>query len=185
MSEIKNYKIEFVERTKDLLNDNFSDFKNKNKEVTFLLNCLLGLIVIVSENEKKSNLTFNGKIDDDFLLNLPEKIGFTIKDSSKNNLTDGNLTQIITKIGHKNDLKKHNKIWFVNKLRNGIAHQNIEGINDNGNWIGLKLWNTNNNSTDFEIVFTIDELKKLALKIAEDYLLSTRSNKQQKENAKQ
>jgi hypothetical protein len=180
MSEIKNYKIEFVERTKDLLNDNFSYFENKDKEVTFLLNCLLGLIINVSENEKKSNIALKGKIDDAFLSNLPNKIGFTIKVSGKNELTNDSLTEIMTKVGHKNDLRNYTKLWFVNKLRNGIAHQNIEGINENGKWIGLKLWNTNNDLIDFEIVFTINELKKLALKIADDYLISTKPKNDKK-----
>jgi len=182
MSAIKNYRIEFVERTRDLLNNNFSDFKDKDREVTFLLNCLLGLIVNVSENEKKTNLTFKGKINDDFLLNLPEKIGFIIKSSDKHNLTDSNLTKIDTKVGHKDDLKECTKLWFVNKLRNGIAHQNIEGINDNDVWTGLKLWNTTNELIDFEVIFTIEELKKLTLKIADDYLESSKQAMQQKKN---
>ena len=180
MSSIKNYKIEFVERTKELLNDNFSDFKDKDKEATFLLNCLLGLIVNVSENEKKSNLTFKGKIDDTFLSNLPDKIGFTIKSRIKNDLSESGTTEIKTKVGHKNELKDQTKLWFVNKLRNGIAHQNIEGINEKDKWIGLKLWNTNNDLIDFEIVFTIEELKNLAIKIADDYLASTKSTNKKK-----
>ena len=170
MSAIKNYKIDFVTRTKDLLNDNFSDFENKDKEVTFLLNCLLGLIVNVSENEKKSNLTIKGNIDEDFLSNIPDKIGFVIKKQHKKDLTNTDLTDIQTKVGHKTELKNYNKLWFVNKLRNGIAHQNIEGINDNHKWVGLRLWNTNNDVKDFEVIFTIDELRKLALKIADEYL---------------
>jgi len=174
MSEITNYPIDFVKRTKDLLNDNFDYFKDKDSEVTFLLNCLLGLIVNVSENEKKSNKTFKGKIDDDFLSNLPEKIGFIINNSNDNEISNINLFEINTNIGHKEDLKTRTKLWFINKLRNGIAHQNIEGINENKKWVGLKLWNTNSDIKDFEIVFTIDELKKLSLMIANDYLESAK-----------
>ena len=170
MGEFKNYKIDIVTRTKELLEDNFSDFQNKDKEVTFLLNCLLGLIVNVSENEKISNLTITGNIDKDFLSNIPDKIGFIIKGQHKQDLTNTDLTDIQTKVGHKTELISCKKLWFVNKLRNGIAHQNIEGINDNDIWVGLRLWNTYNDVKDFEIIFTIDELKKLALKIADEYL---------------
>jgi hypothetical protein len=128
-------------------------------------------------------LTFKGKIDDVFLCNLPEKIGFTIKSSNKVNLSDSDLTKIETKVGHKNDLKNYTKLWFVNKLRNGIAHQNIEGINEDEVWIGLKLWNTNNDLIDFEIIFTIEELKKLALKIADDYLKSSKIQSDKKKTS--
>ena len=183
MSAITKYEIEFVERTKDLLNNNFSDFQNKDKEVTFLLNCLLGLIITVSENEKRSNLTFKGKIDDTFLSNIPDKVGFIKKTRNNIELTDNQSTEIKTNVGHKTDLKDCTKLWFVNKLRNGIAHQNIEGINDNGKWIGLKLWNTNNDLKDFEIIFTIEELKNLALSIADEYIKSKKPKEKQRKPA--
>ena len=171
MSSIKNYKIEFVSRTKDLLTENFEDFKSKDKEVTFLLNCLLGLIIAVSENEKISNRSLKGKLDDEFIKNIPDKIGFIIKGNHNRDLTEQSLTNIEAKVGHKLELKSFEKLWFINKIRNGIAHQNIESINDNDLWIGLKLWNTNNDKIkDFEIIFTIEELKNLAIKIADDFI---------------
>jgi hypothetical protein len=170
MSAIKNYKIDFVSRTKDLLDHNFEDFKNKDKEVTFLLNCLLGLIVNVSENEKKSNVSLKDNIDDNFLSLIPDKIGFILKDEISQDLTKSDLTDIKVGIGHKSDLKSCTKLWFVNRVRNGIAHQNIEGINNKKIWVGLRLWNINNKKKDFEVIFTIEELRKLALQIAEEYL---------------
>ncbi|RXK61601.1 hypothetical protein ESA94_00880 [Lacibacter luteus] len=184
MSEIKNYKIDFVTRTKELLNDNFADFKSKDKEVTFLLNCLLGLIVNVSENEKKSKLTFNGKIDHAFISLLPDKVGFIIKKRHSEDLTDERVEKIETKIGHKSDLKSQDKFWFINKLRNGIAHQNIEGINEANKWVGVKLWNTYNEERDFEIIFTVDQLKSLALKIADDYLTKHKPTNEKKKTSR-
>ena len=53
MSAIENYKIEFIKRTKEILEGNFQILEEKDREVTFLLNCLLGLIVTISENEKR------------------------------------------------------------------------------------------------------------------------------------
>jgi hypothetical protein len=40
---------------------------------------LLGLIVTISENEKRKNNVFRGAIDPDFLNLIPEKIGFIEK----------------------------------------------------------------------------------------------------------
>ena len=169
MTAIKNIKIDFVKRTKELLENNYSDFKKNDREVTFLLNCLLGLIISVSELEKKSKISNNEQIDGDFFNCIPEKIGFIINSlPTPDLLNDSNFT---TQIGHKTDLKSQNKIWFVNKLRNGIAHQNIEDINEDDNWVGLKLWNENNIKVkDFEIVFTIEDLYKMAIQIATEYL---------------
>lgn len=184
MSAIKNYKIDFVSRTKELLNDNFADFKTKDKEVTFLLNCLLGLIVNVSENEKKSKLTFKGKIDADFISQLPDKVGFIIKKQHSEDLTDERVKKIEIKIGHKSDLKSQDKFWFINKLRNGIAHQNIEGINEGDKWVGVRIWNTYNEERDFEIIFTIDQLKNLAIKIADDYLTKHKPTNEKKKTTR-
>lgn len=174
MSAIKRYRIDFVTRTKELLNDNFSDFKTKDKEVTFLLNCLLGLIITVSENGKKANQSIKGLIDEDFLACIPTNIGFIIKEHHKQDLTKEIVTKIQTTIGHKAELKSCEKLWFVKKLRNAIAHQNIEGINENNNWVGVRLWNTYNDVRDFEVIFTIEELRELALKIANEYLSNTK-----------
>lgn len=176
MSATENYPLDFVKRTKELLQQNFSDFESKDLEVTFLLNCLLGLIVNVSEN-KKSNSIFNTKIDKNFLSILPDKIGFKIKDSNEYELIDTNEIRI--KIGHKEDLNILYKYEFITKLRNGIAHQHIDAINEDGKWVGVKLWNINNKLKDFEIIFTIEELKKLSLKIAADYLKSIDSENQE------
>jgi hypothetical protein len=172
MSAIENYPIDFVKRTRDLLINNFEQFKDKDLEVTFLLNCLLGLIVSVSEN-KESNSIFNEKMDDEFLKILPEKIGFKIKDSTNYELVDINTINI--EIGHREELTDWFKRDFISKIRNGIAHQHIEAINEDGKWVGVKLWNINNKLKDFEIIFTIQEIKKLSLKIAEEYLKSRES----------
>jgi len=64
MSENINYKEEIVKRTKDLLETKFEGLKNDDREVTFLMNCLLGLIIAVSEKEKETPI-FN-KIDNRF-----------------------------------------------------------------------------------------------------------------------
>ncbi|MDT8301623.1 MAG: HEPN family nuclease, partial [Sedimentisphaerales bacterium] len=86
-------------------------------------------------------------------------------------LTNVDLTELSVKVGHKKDLKGKNKLWLINKIRNGIAHQNIKGINENDRWIGVRLWNnTSASKKDFEIIFTIEELKSLAIALSDKYL---------------
>jgi hypothetical protein len=172
MGAIENYRIDFVKRTNEILKENFRNFKEeKDREVTFLLNCLLGLIVAISENEKIEKKVFNDNIDDDFLAMIPNKIGFVERDRVDDDLTNVNLVKLNIKVGHKEDLKGKNKLWLINKIRNGIAHQNIEGINENKRWIGVRLWNnTNDSKKDFEIIFTIEELKNLAIALSDKYL---------------
>ena len=175
MSSIENYKIEFIKRTKEILEGNFHVFEEKDREVTFLLNCLLGLIVTISENEKKKEKVFEGNIDTNFLTLIPDKIGFVGRNQADDDLTNTDLTEVSVKVGHKDDLKKNSKLWLINKIRNGIAHQNIEGINENDRWIGVRLWNTNNSKKDFEIIFVIEELKRFAIALADKYLEDERT----------
>lgn len=171
MTAIKNYRIDFIKRTKEILEENFQSFEEKDREVTFLLNCLLGLIVTISENEKTEKKVFKDNIDNDFITLVPDKIGFVKRNRVDVDLTHVDLTELNVKVGHKEDLKRKNKFWLIKKIRNGIAHQNIEGINENDKWIGVRLWNnTNTFKKDFEIIFTIEELKSFAIALSDKYL---------------
>ena len=80
MGATENYRIDFIKRTKEILKENFQSFEEKDREVTFLLNCLLGLIVTISENEKTEKKVFKDNIDNDFLTMIPNKIGFVKRD---------------------------------------------------------------------------------------------------------
>ena len=138
MSEIINYRIDFIQRTREILEANYQSFENKDREVTFLLNCLLGLIVTISENEKREKKIFKDNINDDFLTIIPDKVGFVESYRVDDDLTSTDLTELNVKVGHKNDLKGKSQLWFINKIRNGIAHQNIKGINEDKKWIGVR-----------------------------------------------
>ncbi len=187
-SLIKEY--DFIRRTQEILDSNYDGFKEQDREVTFLLNCLLGLLITVSEREKKEKVkVFDSKIDSAFLALVPTEMGF-VKDSIKNKkekgeksfddrmgqeLTETKLTvlheKVDVKVGHKDALKQQKKNWYIDHVRNGIAHQNIEAISHEGKWVGIKLWNINpKNRKDFEIKFTIDELRKFAIYISNEYL---------------
>jgi hypothetical protein len=60
--------------------------------------------------------------------------------------------------------------YFLKKLRNGIAHQNIEPINEGGQFVGVNIYNRHYGITDFECEFRRGGLEKLANFIAEQYL---------------
>ena len=178
--EITIYPIEFIQRTYEILRKDFHHFKDEDKEVTFLMNCLLGLIVTVSEEENRKLNVFKGKIDNDFLGLVPKKIGFVegIQVDDNFDLTLKSVTELNAPIGHRDDLKRKDKFWFLNKIRNGIAHQNIAGINKGKKWVGVRLWNKPNaKMKDFEIIFTIKQLRKFAIEISKKYLSEKTQNK--------
>jgi hypothetical protein len=162
-----NYPEDFVKRTKKLIESHYEHIKtNGELEVTFLINCLLGLIVAVAENGKETGLISNSEI-----LNSIQKIGFSEKasDTSKQELI--NHDEITITIKHKDCLAEKEYQWFLKKLRNAIAHQNIEPINEKEKWTGVKMWNESRDGIkDFAIELTNDELKRLALSIAGNYL---------------
>lgn len=171
MSGIDNYKIEIIQRTKEILESEYPTFEEKDREVTFLMNCLLGLIIAISESDNISKRTLRGKIDTEFLSLIPKKIGFLNSITVSEDLTNSGFNELKVNVQHFDDLTSMDKLWLVTKLRNGIAHQNIQGINENEKWIGVRIWNENKNKQkDFEIIFQIDELKNFALKLAEMYL---------------
>jgi len=182
MTELKNYKIDFIKRTNEILEDNFESFREKDREITLLLNCLLGLIVTISENEKKEKKVFKNNIDDCFLALIPDKLGFIVNKKVETDLISEQNATLTVSIGHKKDLKGRSQLWFINKIRNCIAHQNIEAINDDGKWVGVRLWNTKNSTKDFEIIFTVKELKSFATTLSERYNKILKSSKIQNFN---
>ncbi len=186
MSEILNYKSSFVKRTREIINDGskyFSDerFDGDSREVTFLLNCLLGLIVSVLEDDTVSKVMYGNFIDNDFKKYIPNKVAFIENTDMKNAFKEGGKFIALLDVEHKKvvidvkikkyeDLNSISKINFLKKIRNAIAHQHIDGVNKSGKWVGVKLWNELDIGRNFEIEFTIKELKKLAISISDDYI---------------
>jgi hypothetical protein len=146
-----NYQKEFGKRTVEVLEKGFEPLKKLGREVTFLMNCLLGTIVVISEKENKRNdLTRNsflaGTIDETFFRTL----GIPIKQ------------EWIDK----------GKLELIKNIRHGIAHQRIEAL-DNGDtnesvWEGVIIKN-DHQRRNFEITFTINELRNLAINLAKKY----------------
>jgi hypothetical protein len=138
------YEIEFITRTKKILND-----YNKRKsgyKLTLLLNCLVSLIILPSERTG---------FDKPPLWNI-----------------ETNHIPLFAKIIPVwTDGKNHTLGEFVKKLRNGIAHQNIEPINRNNHFVGVKVWNVNyKKAIDFEVEFNRHTLHEFANFITDQYL---------------
>jgi hypothetical protein len=156
MGAIREYKLEFPKRTIHLLNSFRSQQVDYKYDVTLMMNCLLGLIVVAVENSDRDKL-MPGKVDDGLLAELPHRV--KIK-RGKNGLQEVD----------KDFLKSLNKLELLQKIRNGIAHQNITGLNENGIWAGIKLWNIDKaGDVNFEMRLSTEQLYNLATYISRHY----------------
>ena len=135
--------------------------KEEGYEVTFLMNCLLGLIDVVSEKHKdkigRKKVSF-------FAEYLPETFNGT-------KTPWGEYTTI-----KKSDYNSINAEYFITKLRNSIAHQNIEAESDGERWgyvilkdfyVDDKTKGSHGAVQNFEIKLSISQLKALAIAISE------------------
>lgn len=150
----QNYHKEFTERTKKLLEKYYNlEKREEGYEFTFLMNCLLGLVVVIKENDENISKDFQNFLDTHI----------------------GDMTEIPTNITLKEDLENETLLLkdFLRLLRNGIAHQNVEPTKKENIWAGVKFYNLNNGGKgkiNFEVVFTQEELRKFALFLANKYL---------------
>jgi hypothetical protein len=195
MTATKNYPKEFVARTILLFDKVEMSAKKEGLEVTFLLNCLLGLIVSVLENIDKLDksdfdksffavklnsdelkgiipLSIKAIKDIDILNSYKEQInshGFLKEISEECILIKSSTISFIPK----QILFNYDLIWLLRKIRNGIAHQNIMPTSESDTWKGIRLWNHNPQGIkNFAIEFNISELRKFSKEIAERYLKS-------------
>ncbi|MFM8911949.1 MAG: HEPN family nuclease [Flammeovirgaceae bacterium] len=157
MGEIKNeiFDIEFIERTKKVI----QEYKG-NYNITLLLNCLSGLIVLPSEYYKRKSRIFFEKDTSEFkeLTGLLDNATFN-PTKRKNNIW----------IADKKSLKN-----LIKKVRNGVSHQQIECVGNNGKWqsVVLRDINTYNlNNIELEVTWTTKQLKTFALFVADSYLI--------------
>jgi len=157
MGAVNNYSTEFPKRTLKLLKS-FQDKKIDYKlNVTFLMNCLLGLIVTAVENSERRQLIV-GNVDDELLNLFPENVELKIGNQ--------NLLALPKAV-----LKTRGKLSILKKIRNSIAHQHVEPDNRNNNWVGVTLWNiTPQGEIDFRIELTTVQLNSLANYITNNYL---------------
>lgn len=157
MGAVNNYNIEFPRRTLKLL-QSFRDKKvDYNLNVTFLMNCLLGLIVTAVENSERQQL-MAGNVDNDLLNLLPDNVEIKV---GNHPLATFPKARLLTR----------GKLSVLKKIRNGIAHQHVNPHNNGNNWIGVTIWNVNpGGEIDFRLSLTTQQLHSLATYIAEHYL---------------
>jgi hypothetical protein len=143
--EYKKFPIEFVERTKHLL-----EFYKGDYEVTNLINCLLGLIILPFEVVPSEH-----RIEFWNRMSLEE-----IKNKAQYELLAGSEDSI------------RNTYTLVRLIRNAFAHASIGTISIEGEIESVViLEHTRTNSQNrVEIRFSIQGLKELALIIADHYL---------------
>ena len=144
MTMMKKFDKEFIERTLEIL-ENLSS--KTEYEVTLLLNCLLALVTLPIEREKESDLVEFQRICNRKLKELKNPELY---------------------IG-----KKLSRKYFFRNIRNSIAHLYIDPKpNTNGKYIdGVILRNyTDSGNCNFLISISVENLKKFAVFVAEEYL---------------
>jgi hypothetical protein len=151
--QMTRFEVEFVERTQSILIEYAGEYK-----LTNLLNCMIGLVIL--PNERAQNdfpaLWERDIKDIPIFSDLKIKIFNPIKGKDK---ITGTTEYFATTL----------KI-FLKKLRNGIAHQNIEPINENDLFVGAVFRNKIYGVVDFEVEFRRRELETFANFVANQYL---------------
>ena len=130
MSFNSDFEIEFIKRTKDILND----YKGEH-DVSILLNCLLGLLIIPKEQCFKL---------------FPE----TALDGSWGIKEINVISHTLPSLNHKN---------VITKMRNPLAHLRFRPVPIKGKVESISF----KDRGDFELVIELENLKILALKVAD------------------
>ena len=167
--EINDIKKDFVERTLKLLETQ----NNLKFDTTFLLNCLLGLLVAVYEfeDEDKKESIFNKNINQEFLEYIPDNIEyFKAKDDFEKVSNRLKVKRYNIELKGKNSIQEKTQLWYLEKIRNSIAHININPINRDKKWASVELFNEHSYGKDFSVEYSNEDLKKFAVYIAKRYL---------------
>lgn len=142
-----DFEVEFVKRTIDLINA-LSD--STNLEVTLLINCLYGLIVIPTEKRYPRG-TYRKYINA-----CKDKIEIYASHVKLNNINNSNNTD------------KH----LVKCMKNALSHLHIEIASNLGQIAMVKFRDKGKTDLEYhtELEFTVEDLKNYALEIAKAYL---------------
>ena len=156
MGEINNevFDIEFINRTKTII----TAYKG-TYNITLLLNCLLGLIVLPSEYYNRRRKTFFSTD----IAEIPELFG--LLDNGTFNPTKRKKNQWI------DDQQTFKNL--IKKVRNAVSHQHIKCVGNDGKWESVTFRDVNffnQNNIELEVTWTTKELKKFALFVADSYL---------------
>jgi len=136
------------------LTDYTGDYKLSNA-----INCMLGLIILPNEMLEHS---------DNAVWDVP-----IMEIEELNYLRIRKFEPIHRKRNDEVDYYPKTLKILLKKVRNGLAHQNIEPVNTDGLFTGIKIMNFFNGvkrDLDLEIEFNRKELESFALFIAKEYL---------------
>ena len=186
MTAIKDYPKEFVERTLELLEKVYPSAKTHELEVTFLLNCLLGLIIATYEKLDSCKEGFFNKrlVDDEVFEFVPHNIArIDIGQLHKDFKAEINGKSLIAQHGDSISINQRIEVQkfklvknitlreFIRNIRNGIAHQNLMATSQDHHWHGIRIWNHDKNGIkDFEVEFEINHLMKFAKFIGSKFI---------------
>ncbi len=139
MSEYENFPTDFIKRTREII-DSYSG----KRDVTNLINCCLGLIIIPTQKFHTDIPATNAKDDIEDLGIDHEKISILADN-------DYSLSTII----------RH--------IRNGLSHGRIEQRTENRVITGLRIHDKLNDSApeNFAIELTVEEFKAFAIRFSE------------------
>jgi hypothetical protein len=150
---MKNFKIEFVKRTKEILLR-----YDGTRDMSIIINCTLGLIILPYEATQENPPPFW----DTEINKIPECQSLRLEIfEPKKKINGGIITE-----------RKTLRV-LLKKIRHGLAHQHIEPANENSKFAGVIIRNyypPNNGQIDLEVHFSQQELKDFALFIADEYL---------------
>jgi hypothetical protein len=154
MTEITKFEIEFVERTKRILEEYRGEYKLSNA-----INCTLGLLVL--PNERIINYDIRP-------WNTP------VVDMEELAFLNIRVFEPIRRIENEERSYYPKTLQILlKKLRNGIAHQHIIPVNRLGLFVGIKIQNLFPDVKpilDTDVEFSRTELEKFAVFIADQYL---------------
>lgn len=142
MSEYTDFPKDFLERTLSIV-ENY----NGEYEVTNLINCCLGLIIIPKQR---------------LIDTLPD---YTFSDNDKTFKIDKSNLKLIKN----RDFSLKN---VLRQIRNGLTHARIEQKTLHNRIIGIRISDRYNENSDdnFIIELTTDELKEFSLKLANKFI---------------
>lgn len=148
--ELPDFRVDFVDRTIEII-DKLS--KKTDYEVTLLINCLFGLIVIPTEVDYAE---YHANYEEDFVNFCIEKLN-QYRPSIQQKIPD--------------DLNIPAERLLVRCMKNALSHLNIETTSEDGKISAVKFKDRLDKRSEFhtEIEFTVDDLKQFALDMARHY----------------
>jgi len=166
----KFFDLNFIRRTRENL-EKEGEFEH---DFTFLINTLVGLLILPNEKLKKGRFMrynpFKKKICEVPKLNrMFNKRKVTICQEGTKEIYKVSIWQ---NNGIEKDISKVPVYEVLSKIRNSIAHFGIEPTRVGDKWDGVILRNIHNGNLTFEVYLTQLELKELAIYISDKYLTS-------------